>query len=168
MNELEPPDSFHWLAATGWLELGNHIEAAGELTRIAPRMQAHPDVLEVKWEIAARAQEWTEALAVAERLQAAAPERPSAWIHQAYAMRRAPGHSLDEARRVLLGVADKFPKEPIIPYNLACYDAQSGRLSEAWDWLHRAMEAAGDVDRIKRMALQDPDLAPLRARIESL
>jgi hypothetical protein len=30
------------LAAQGWLELGNHIEAIEELENIAPQLRAHP------------------------------------------------------------------------------------------------------------------------------
>ena len=63
---------------------------------------------------------------------------------------------------------EKFPKETIIPYNLACYAAQMGRLDEAWEWLHKAMAAAESVNRIKQMALADPDLQPLLERIKDL
>ena len=38
MKPLEPPDSFHLLAAQGWLELGNHVEANEELDKITPQL----------------------------------------------------------------------------------------------------------------------------------
>jgi hypothetical protein len=63
---------------------------------------------------------------------------------------------------------EKFPKTSIIPYNLACYAAQFGRLEEAWQWLHKAMAAAGDAQHIKRMALADADLQTLWERIRGL
>jgi hypothetical protein len=56
----------------------------------------------------------------------------------------------------------------MIPYNLACYAAQFGRLEEAWQWLHKAMAAAGDTQHIKRMALADADLQKLWERIRGL
>src|SRR5690349_10510510 len=52
---LEPPDSHHLAAAQGWLELGNHAEANNELERISPTLRAHPDALEVSWQIYAAA-----------------------------------------------------------------------------------------------------------------
>ena len=63
---------------------------------------------------------------------------------------------------------EKFPTEEIVPYNLACYAAQFGRLEEAWEWLHKAMAAAGDIKLIKDRALADADLKPLWERIHEL
>ena len=34
MKPLQPPDTFHLLAAQGWMELGNHEEANEELELI--------------------------------------------------------------------------------------------------------------------------------------
>jgi hypothetical protein len=61
---------------------------------------------------------------------------------------------------VLLPVVDKFPKEYIIRYNLACYACQLGNLEEARHWLKKAIEMA-DPKEVKLMALNDPDLKPL-------
>jgi hypothetical protein len=67
----------------------------------------------------------------------------------------------------LLPAFEKFPGEPIIPYNLACYACQMGKLDDARLWLDRAMKIA-DKREIKLMALNDEDLKPLRAEIEKL
>jgi Flp pilus assembly protein TadD len=67
-----------------------------------------------------------------------------------------------EAFAVLLPVARKFPTEPTIPYNLACYTAQLGDLVAARDWLAQAFRL-GNAKEIKVQALEDPDLAPLWA-----
>ena len=40
IRPLAPPDSHHLLAAQGWLELGNHLEANAELEQIAPRLRS--------------------------------------------------------------------------------------------------------------------------------
>ena len=48
MVPLQPPDSFHVLAASGWLDLGNAAEAKHELQKVAPESQKHPDVLKVE------------------------------------------------------------------------------------------------------------------------
>ena len=92
------------------------------------------------------------------------PDRPSGWLHQAYALRRAPGGSVQQAWDALLPVVQKFPREPIVPYNLACYACQLGRVGPARIWLKRAL-AMADKDEMKRQALADRDLEPLWGEI---
>src|SRR5438445_7896764 len=125
---LEPPNTHHLSAAIGWLELGNHVEAGEELAKISLPFLEHPDVLEVRWAICAAGRSWEAALGAAELLLAKAPERVSAWIHHAYALRRVKTGGLQQAWEALRPAVEKFPKETIIPYNLACYSAQLGRL----------------------------------------
>ncbi len=50
------------------------------------------------------------------------------------------------------------PEEPAIHYNLACYECQTGNLSDAKRHLMQATKA--DV-KFKVMALDDSDLEPL-------
>ena len=65
-------------------------------------------------------------------------------------------------------MADKFPKEATIPYNLACYTCQMQRdAAETLMWLQQAM-TAGKRKEILARALEDPDLEPLRAEIAKL
>ena len=45
-------------------------------------------------------------------------------------------------------------------YNLACYECQLGRLTEARRWLEAAYELGGTRE-MKLMALDDEDLRPL-------
>jgi len=52
-----------------------------------------------------------------------------------------------------------FPKFWLVPYNLACYTAQLGRIKEAETWFKRAM--ALNEKEVKRIAIDDPDLEPL-------
>jgi len=166
MPPLEPPDTRHLAAAIGWLELGNHAEAGEELAKISPPFLEHPDVLETRWAVCAAGRSWDAALGAAELLLAKAPQRASGWIDRAYALRRVKSGGLQLAWAALRPAFDKFGKEPIIPYNLACYAAQMGRLDEAVDWLHKAMTAAGSVTKIKQMALADPDLQPLWEKLK--
>jgi len=168
MSKLQPPDTHYLAAAIGWLELGNHVEAGEEIAKIAPAFITHPDVLEVRWAVCASGQSWEAALLVAEILVDKAPERDSGWIHRAYAARRVKDGGLQKAWEALRPAFEKFPKTSMIPYNLACYAAQFGRLEEAWQWLHKAMAAAGDTQHIKRMALADADLQTLWERIRGL
>lgn len=157
---LEPPDTHCLSAALGWLELGNLAEARAELEQIGAGNRQHPDVLEVRWLICAEQKDWPAALAVARTILATAPQRSSGWLHQAYALRRVPDGGVEKAWEALRPAVEKFRREAIIPYNLACYACQMDRLPEARQWLARAM-AVGDQEKITRMALADADLKPL-------
>lgn len=165
---LEQPDLHHLKASVGWLELGNAGEALVELDAMSEPAQSHPDVLEARWLALARLQRWEAAAKIGRALIAAAPDRPVGWLHQAYALRRAPNGGLLAAFNALAPVAHQFPKEATIPYNLACYTCQMQRdATETMTWLEQAM-AAGDRKEIIAMAMKDPDLEPLRAEIAKL
>src|ERR1019366_10057687 len=138
MQKLEPPDIHFFFAAIGWLELGNLVEAHSELAQISPALQEHPDVLEVRWLVSAEQKHWEEGLQIAQALLRRAPKRSSGWLHQAYALRRVPDGSVRKAWEALLPAFAKFPKEPTIPFNLACYACQLHQLDTARDLLQRA------------------------------
>jgi predicted Zn-dependent protease len=166
--ELGSSDLHHLKAAVGWLELGNAAEALGELDEMSAEIQEHPDVLEARWLALARLHRWEAAAKVARAIIAAAPQRATGWLHHAYALRRAPNGGLLAAFNALVPVADKFPEESTIPYNLACYTCQMQRdTSETMNWLEQAIKS-GDRKEILAMAMKDPDLKPLRAEIKKL
>jgi len=167
MHKLEPPDTHYLLAAVGWLELGNPAEARAELAQVSPAQQEHPDVLEVRWSLSAEQRLWEEALQVSQVLLRRVPRRSSAWLHQAYALRRVPDGSVQKAWDALLPAFDKFPKELTIPFNLSCYACQMRQLDTARDWLQRAI-AIGGKQKIQQMALHDSDLEPLWDEIRQL
>lgn len=167
IKNLEPPDTHFANAAIGWLELGNPAEAAAELKGLSPAARQHPDVLEVEWMIHERLKDWVSALRVARALVQCAPDRVTGWLHQAYAMRRAPEGGLEPAFKILSAVATLFPEEPTLAYNLACYHAQLGRLDEAWTWLLKAKKLLGR-NALLKMAQADSDLAPLAGRFHEL
>ena len=165
MKELPLEDQRHLEAAEGWVELGNHIEANKELEQITPESRGHPAVLEVRWRIYAKAKKWDAALDVASALIKMLPELPLGWGHRSYTL-----HELkrtEEARDNPMRVVDKFPEDPIMRYNLACYECQLGRLEQAKNWLPKAFEV-GDSKELKLMALTDPDLEPFRREIGEL
>jgi Flp pilus assembly protein TadD len=161
---LEPSDIHRLNAALGWLGLDSPAEARAELDAIAPAQQSHPAVLETRWLLCAREKNWREGLAVAERELTSAPDDSSGWLHRAYAVRRVPGGSLTQAWDALLPAAEKFPQEPVIAYNLACYACQLNQLDAAREWLRRAIRIGGK-ENIKKMALEDDDLKPLWSEI---
>jgi predicted Zn-dependent protease len=158
LKALEPPDDFFLKSAEGWLELGDWLEANEELERITPAMRAHPNVLRMRWEIYAKAGKWEMAAEVGRGISVAWPDNPWGFIHYAFAL-----HELKrtkEAWGVLIPIADKFPDEFRISYNLACYCCQLGELKDSMQWLEKAIELAGEND-IRLMALEDDDLEPL-------
>jgi len=160
VQPLDSQDMHSLSAAIGWLGLGSIADAKSELSSISAAQQEHPDVLEVRWIILAEEQNWDEALIIARKLMACAPDRSSGWLHQAYALRRVSHGGLKQAWRALLSAFDKFPKEALISYNLSCYACQMNDLSEAKLLFEKAI-SIGDKDDIKKRALSDSDLKPL-------
>lgn len=159
MKEIEPPDNHHLRAAIGWLELGSHLDAESELDRIQPKLQLRPDVLELRWQIRAKAHAWDECLRIAEDLVGVAPDDVVGYIHRSFAL-----HELkrtQEAFDLLRPVLEKFPDDPVIPYNLACYRCQLGWLDDAVQLLTQCYSRARNKGDWKKRALEDPDLRPL-------
>lgn len=162
---LDPPDNFHLRAAEGWLGLGNVAEAEQELSQLSPALRDHPEVLKLKWELLAVERKWASALEIAAALIQIDPEDAAGWVHRSYCL-----HELKqttEARDNLLRVVENFPDNATMRYNLACYECQLGRLSQARKWIKKAF-AIGDADEMKRAAMADPDLAPLWPELAGL
>ncbi len=156
---LPPPDIHYLNAAIGWLELGNHLEAQMELEKISAENREQPDTLEIQWRICAAGKDWPDALILADKLVQIAPNNPVAWINHSYTL-----HELkrtQEAWDELFPAAARFPATGIIHYNLACYACQLGQISTAQIHIQLATTIHG-AEEIKRMADQDPDLAPIR------
>ena len=164
-NRLEPPDNHYVNAAEGWLELGNAAEATQEIARLSLGVLSHPDVLRVKYQLYAQTKQWERAIETARLLCEMLPEAPFGWIHLAYAL-----HELRrtrEAYSVLFPVADRFPEESIIRYNLACYSCRLGNLEEARSWIKKAVALVGS-EAIKGMGLTDPDLKELQPELRRI
>src|SRR6185369_10423391 len=157
---LPARDQHHLRAAEGWLELGDWRSANEELESITPSLRAHPDVLAMRWNVYSEAKQWELALLVAEALCNLVPDDLNALIHRSFAL-----HELKrtvEAEVLLLPALDRFPDEPTVPYNLACYACVLGRVEEARRLLERAIEVSGEQgDEVKLQALDDPDLQGL-------
>jgi tetratricopeptide (TPR) repeat protein len=157
IQALRPPDSHHLQAAQGWVELGNYDEANDELEQIHPELRVHPDVLEIRYEIYAHAENWVACVDIAAAIIKLVPEQSSGWVRRSFAL-----HVLKhtkEAYENLLCVAEKFPTVWTIPYNLACYCSQLGRFNEARDWFKKAMRI--DENTVREAGIDDPDLLPL-------
>jgi predicted Zn-dependent protease len=149
-------------AAEGWVELGRPAEAVLELEAIHPEERELPPVLEMFWHVYAHWKKWQPAYEVATRLVDQFPELPAGWIDRSFALRRIKGGGLQAAHDALLPAVKRFPFEPVIPYNLACYCAQLEQVTAAREWLEQAM-VIGDRRALLRMANNDPDLESLKA-----
>jgi hypothetical protein len=160
VKPLDVSDIHRLRAAEGWFELGDDGEALQELDSISLPEKNHPAALDLRFQIFAKKGEWDVCRDLAGLITRQVPSSAAGWLHLAYATRRATGGSVQAAFDILHPVAEKFPEEPTVPYNLACYTCQLGCLSAARHWLKRAF-AAGNVTQLKVMALGDRDLQPL-------
>ena len=161
MKPLEQPDSFYLVAAVGWLELDNHLEANEELERISAEMRGHPEVLQVRCRVYAAASKWEAAVEIAQGICQLAPDEPFGWILLSCGLHQT--KRTKEALDTLLHVAHKFPNNWLVAYNLACYHTQLGELGQAWRWLGYAMDKA-DTKEFKIQGLDEPDFQPLWRR----
>ena len=172
LDALDASDVVRLRAVQGWLELGMAADAASELAALPDRCRDHPLVLDTAWSVAAAQDRWADAYGVGRRLVELHPMLESGWIHRSFAARRMPGGSVEQALAQLLPAATRFPDMPLIPYNLACYLATLGRVDEAWRWYteaeRRESRREGNPDLLRLQALGDPDLTPLRERIQGL
>ena len=134
-------------------------EAQRELEEVPRSLWAHPEVLSIRWQLAAERSEWNSALQIAREQVETCPDLPAGWVHQSYALHEQ--NQTREAYEKLLTVAGQFRQDGTIAYNLACYTCRLGRLEEARNWLKRAKRIIG-TDKVLAMAMEDPDLEALR------
>ena len=132
------------------------LEADMELDKIDPFNRAAPEVLALRIAIYRGLEKWELMQEIAKRLAEFQPDDIQWTISLAYATRRA--DSIQAAKEFLLNAEPKFPKEPAIKYNLACYFCQTGDIKTAKNYLKKAFE----IDLNWRVAaLQDADLQPI-------
>ena len=162
--EIPPPDSMHLSSATGWMQLGNTPEALADLGKISEANRAHFEVLHLEWHIHAQEKDWERCAELGGYMIERFPDNPAGWINQANALfylKR--GH---DAFQLLEPVAERFPENEAIPYNLACYACQFSDLELALDW-YRVAEKVGEPKKIREVALMDPDMEQLWEKIDA-
>jgi len=168
---MTPKDQRHLTAAEGWLELGDHIAAFDELENLEPLHRAHPDVLRLRWRIYNKAKRHESAFGVADGLTRLLPDDPEVFVWRSHSARRMPGGGPEQALELLLEVATELPNETAVPFDLARYNCQLGKLTEARNWLHIAFEVAqrnGTAKFWKSRTLDEKDLEPLRKEFGGL
>jgi tetratricopeptide (TPR) repeat protein len=157
---LEGPDQLHLRAAHGYIDLGMFEEANAELEEIDPFCRHLHGVLVARLGIYLGLKKWELLALVAKKLAEWNPKEPGFFVEFAYAIRRA--ESIHAARTILTRVAGLHPTDATIQFNLACYEAQMRSLDRAKAHLKRATEIE---EKIRLMALDDPDLEPLWASL---
>lgn len=165
VENLSANDAQHLKSAEGWLELKDHLSAFEELELIAPLSRAHPSVLKLRWRIYSRAGKHDSAFALADGLTRVLPDDAEVFVWRSHSARRKPGGSSMEALQLLLDVADDFPNETAVAFDVARYRCLVDKLTEAKEWLHRAFDVAErnhTIRQWKHWALEDSDFEPLR------
>lgn len=148
---------WHLSQLRGYLELGMDREARRELRGLPESVREEPPFLALAMQLHQNAGRWPSAARIARKLMNLQPDEAGWWIALAYTTRRA--RTIESAQRILLRAEKRFPTEPTIQFNLACYAAQLGDLTEARTRLTRAIS---HEPGFARMAETDPDLEPMR------
>ena len=154
MKSLKPPDKHYLEAAKGWCELRNYLEANEELEKIAPKLRAHPLVLEVRWIIYANLNRWDGAVEIARALVKSCPDLLKGYTFLALSLQKL--NRNEEAYEVMNKALPIFPTDEIVYYRLGIICCAMGKIEETRSWLSKAIELGGDG--MKMLVLHDPDL----------
>lgn len=157
---LKPENLKLLMRAHGYVELGMYDDATEELDTLESETPGLPEIMAVRAEICRGRKQWREMQAIVKHLAGEDPGNPQWPISHAYATRRA--ESVEAAKPILLEAVERHPAEPILYYNLACYECQTGNLASARGYLEKAFELE---PKCKAMAITDEDLQPLRAEL---
>jgi hypothetical protein len=154
--------------ADGFYGLKMYADARAEVSKASEFSKMRPDFLELWSLIHAAHGEWQESLECAETMIVEQPDNPVGYCVRADAIRH-----LTDARAAyknLAGTVEKFPKRPLIQFNLGCYASVAGNFFSARRHLiqmFRLADDAGEVNFLKNLALDD-DLKPLWPEIPRL
>lgn len=151
------------VAAQGYVELGLHEEARGELSHLPPEVHERPDVMELNVLCHMSDHHWAEALRLAQGLCLLEPNEPGGFIHAAFCL-----HELgrtEEALDLLAHGPAALRTKPVYYYNVGCYLARLGQEEKALQLLKQSFEMDGDL---RRDARKDPDLLSLRQKLETI
>jgi tetratricopeptide (TPR) repeat protein len=90
------------------------------------------------------------------------PYEVSAWEFYFAAIPFAKAGDWDKAVETVAEGLDRYPDNPALLYNLACYEAQGGRADDAVAHVFRAIELD---PRLRDVAANDTDLDPIRGEL---
>ena len=153
------------------LKAGRSLEAGMKMERISPELRKHPEVLKLRYEIYKTEKRWHAALDAAVDYSQVVPDDIAGWLGQAVCL-----HEMklsQQALNMLLKVVDRFSEHPMIPFYIALFTTELGRLEQARKWLFKAL-VIGDKPKLISLAMNEPDMEPLmhflgrKAMIEKL
>lgn len=145
-------------AAIGYMNLNMTEDALAELNALTEAERVRTEALAVRTAVLIRRREWDSALQLATALCRAHPDHPSPYLDAAFCLHEMKRTA--EAKELLLNGPRSLRATGIFHYNMACYEAQLGNLAAARDYLGQAVCLD---ERYREMALNDPDLLPLRS-----
>lgn len=163
MNRVLPPDCLWRLRKSdGYMDLKMWDCADAELARVPAAFRGTTLYRQLLLRLALERNRWSDAAELADALRQSEPDQACHWVQLAFATRRLQG--IEAARSILREAHDRFPREAIIPFNLACYECQLGDQETALRYLR---EAESLEPSCRALALRDCDLAPLWPRLDS-
>ena len=153
------PDDVRWSLeqCDGYMDLSMWDAATALLSEIPKEHHGHPAVQTLQLRNAFHQEDWSSAGSLADRLRRKEPDSVQHWISLGYALRRTQG--IPAARTVLLEALEKFPDDPILSYNLACYDCVEGHHEAAVQRLTEILERFPDI---LQLIETDEDLEEIR------
>ena len=160
-EQLPTEQAWHMRKADGYADLKMWDAARRELDAVGEAFRSVRSYTELRLRVAMGSKVWSAAVEIATVLRDTHPEEAGYWIQLAYATRRAT--SIAAAREVLREARQQFPEEPIIPYNLACYECQMGDTEGALTYLKEAEKIEPGCHYL---AKEDDDLKPLWDELE--
>lgn len=153
---------WHFRKSDGYMDLGMWDRAREELDQVPSAFRQSVPYRQLALRLEVQNNHWMSAANMAESLCKTQPDEAGHWIQFAYVTRRLKG--VEAARQILQEAHRRFPREAIIPFNLACYECALGHREEALRYLGQA-EALAPQCRI--LALEDDDLKPLWSDLEN-
>ncbi|MDQ6860583.1 MAG: hypothetical protein M3032_05430 [Verrucomicrobiota bacterium] len=147
-------------AACGYAELGMLQESLAELDAIPARMQQRPEVLQLRLHHLMRKKQWPNALTVSRALCRVAPDSAVGFLHAGFCL-----HQLgrtEDAKALLTRGPIALLKDPIYYYNMGCYDALLGNVTDAEANLRISFKMDASF---RDLARKDPDLQALQGVI---
>ncbi|MEJ0000919.1 MAG: hypothetical protein WDO13_18175 [Verrucomicrobiota bacterium] len=137
----------------GYLELGMDADANDSLEALPDDVKPHPLVLTAQLELLMVMKRWEDGVILGQSLCRIFSNHHDLWFRTAYclhAMKRTA-----EAKETLLSAPTAISGTALYCYNLACYEAQLGRIDRAKSLLEACFTKDANM---RATALDDPDL----------
>jgi len=141
-------DADHFAVAWSLYELGRYAEAQAALSKIPAKDQNCSDVLELRWRICAKRNQWGDCIDLARSMTLQDPDYASGWVHLAESVEKVAGGTVQMAYDILLRAARDI-HEPVLLLELVRCSARLGNNREAQQWINEARQR-GDLAQSHR------------------